>query len=135
MKKVAVIGLGNFGITVAQTLVANGAEVLGIDSNHDIVNRAKDTVSFAVSGDVTKKDVLETLQLGDFDSVVIAIGQDMTASVLVALYLKELEVRQIIARAISEDHAKILAKLGIDEVIFPERDMAIKLGNKLMKKK
>jgi trk system potassium uptake protein len=134
VKKIAVIGLGNFGMSVARELVENGAEVLGVDSSVDTTNVAKDIVSYAVCCDVTKKEVLDSLQIGDYDSVILAIGQDMTASILVALYLREIHARKIIARAISEDHAKILTKLGIDEVVYPERDTAIRLGNRLLLK-
>lgn len=134
MKKIVVFGLGNFGITIARTLVQNGAEVLGVDSNNDVVNSAKDYISFVVSGDVTQKEVLDLLQITDYDAAIVAIGQDMTSSILVSLFLKELKCRHIIARAISEDHAKILDKLGVDEVIFPERDIAVKLGNKILLK-
>jgi len=134
MKKIVVFGLGNFGITIAKTLVQNGAEVLGVDSNIEVVNSAKDYISFAVCGDVTQKEVLETLQITDYDSSIVAIGQDMTSSILVSLFLKELHCRHIVARAISEDHAKILGKLGVHEVVFPERDIAVKLGNKLLLK-
>ena len=131
MKKYFVIGLGNFGFNIARSLEENGCEVLGMDVNKDLVQRAKDSVSHAIIGDASDREVLESLAISDFDGSIISIGQDMAASILIALYLKEIGIKKIIVRAISEDHGKILSLIGVDTVVFPERDMAIRLANKL----
>ncbi|MGB4267544.1 MAG: TrkA family potassium uptake protein [Spirochaetota bacterium] len=131
MKKYFVIGLGNFGFNIARALEENGCEVLGMDIDRELVQRAKDFISHAIIGDASDREVLESLAISDFDGAVISIGQDMAASILIALYLKEIGMQKIIVRAISEDHGKILTLIGVDTVVFPERDMAIRLANKL----
>ncbi len=131
MKKYFVIGLGNFGFNIAKALEENGCEVLGMDVDKDLVQRAKDFISHAIIGDASDREVLESLAISDFDGAVISIGQDMAASILIALYLKEIGMQKIIVRAISEDHGKILTLIGVDTVVFPERDMAIRLASKL----
>ncbi|HPO46939.1 MAG TPA: TrkA family potassium uptake protein, partial [Spirochaetota bacterium] len=131
MKKFFIIGLGNFGLNIALTLVENDCEVLGMDSNREVVQRARDFISHAIIGDASNKEVLESLALRDFDGAVISIGQDMGASILIALYIKEIGIPRVIVRAISEDHGKILKLIGVTDVIFPERDMAIRVANKL----
>ncbi len=131
MKKFFIIGLGNFGFNIALTLVENNCEVLGMDSNRDAVQHARDFISHAIIGDASNKEVLESLALRDFDGAIISIGQDMGASILIALYIKEIGIPRIIVRAISEDHGKILKMIGVTDVIFPEKDMAIRVANKL----
>lgn len=131
MKKFFVIGLGNFGFNIAQTLVENDCEVLGMDTNKDTVQMAKDHITHAIIGDASNKEVLESLAISDFDAAIISIGQDMTSSILISLYLREIGIPRIIVRAISEDHGKILNLIGVDDVVFPERDMAIRIANRL----
>ncbi|MFW5770156.1 MAG: potassium channel family protein [Spirochaetota bacterium] len=131
MKKFFVIGLGNFGINISQTLVENNCEVLGMDSNKEIIQKAKDFITHAIIGDASNKEVLESLAISDFDAAIIGIGQDMTPSILISLYLKEIGIPRIIVRAISEDHGKILKMIGVHDVVFPERDMAIRIANRL----
>lgn len=131
MKKFVAIGLGNFGITLAKTLVENGCEVLGVDASREIVNQAKDFLTHAIIGDASRREVLAALSLKDFDGAIVSIGQEMAPSILISLYLKEIGIGRIVVRAISEDHGKILSHIGVTDVIFPERDMAIKLANKL----
>jgi trk system potassium uptake protein TrkA len=131
MKKFVAIGLGNFGLTLAKTLVESGCEVLGVDASRDIVNQAKDFLTHAIIGDASKREVLAALSLKDFDGAVVSIGQEMAPSILISLYLKEIGMKRIVVRAISEDHGKILSQIGVTDVIYPERDMAIKLASKL----
>lgn len=131
MKKFFIIGLGNFGFNIALTLVENNCEVLGMDSSRDAVQHAKDFISHAIIGDASNKEVLESLALRDFDGAIISIGQDMGASILISLYIKEIGIPRIIVRAISEDHGKILRMIGVTDVIFPEKDMAVRVANKL----
>lgn len=134
MKKFLTIGLGNFGFNISKALVENGCEVLGIDISNDIVEHAKDYISHAIIADATNKDVLESLSLQEYDAAIVSIGQEMAPSILIALYLIENKVPQIIVRAVSEDHGKILKMIGVTDVIFPEQDMAIRLANKLSQK-
>jgi len=131
MKKFVAIGLGNFGFTLAKTLVENGCEVLGVDSSREIVNQAKDYLTHAIIGDASKREVLAALSLKDFDGAIVSIGQEMAPSILISLYLKEIGVKKIVVRAISEDHGKVLSSIGVSDVIFPERDMAVKLAGML----
>lgn len=134
MKQYIVIGLGNFGLSLAQQLEENGCEVLGIDMSRELVEHAKDFLSHAVIGDATNKDLLSSLSLKDFDGSIISIGQDMAPSTLIALYLKEAGAQNIIVRAVSRDHGKILEKIGVTEVLYPENEMAVKLANRLSMK-
>jgi trk system potassium uptake protein TrkA len=129
--KAIVIGLGNFGLNIATRLIKNNCEVLGIDSNREIIESVKDEVSHAICGNSSNKEVLESLNITDYDVAIIGIGQDMAASILISLYMKELGIPKIVARAISEDHGKVLTQLGINDVVFPEKDIAIKIANKL----
>jgi len=129
MQKYAVIGLGNFGYSMAETLIENNCEVLGIDIRKDLVQKYYDRFTMAVAGDATNRQFLETLSLDEYDGVIVSLGQYLAPSMLITLNLKELEIQRIIVRALSEDHAKILKLMGIEEIVFPERDMAIRLGS------
>ncbi len=129
MKKFVVIGLGSFGTNIAKALSENGNEVLAIDYEMEKVNAIKDFVAQAIQADATKKEVLESLDLTDTDGVIVSIGPNMEPSIFVVHYLKELKVENVIAKALSEDHLKILEIVGADKVIYPERDEAIRLAN------
>ncbi len=129
MKKFVVIGLGSFGTNIARALAENGNEVLAIDYEMEKVNAIKDFVTQAIQADATKKEVLESLDLTDTDGVIVSIGPNMEPSIFVVHYLKELKVENVIAKALSEDHLKILEIVGADKVIYPERDEAIRLAN------
>lgn len=129
MKKFVVIGLGSFGINIAKALAENGNEVLAIDYEMEKVNAIKDYVSEAIQADATKKEVLESLDLSDADAVIVSIGPTMEPSIFVVHYLKELKVKNVIAKALSEDHLKILEIVGADKVIYPEKDEATRLAN------
>lgn len=128
MKKFAVIGLGNFGLNIARSLIENNCEVLGIDIDRSTVDKAKGFLTHAITGNPASKAVLDSIGVNEYDAVILSIGQEMVSSILIALYLKEAGVKKIIARAISDDHEKILKKLGVDNVIFPEKDMAVRIG-------
>lgn len=131
MKKFIAIGLGNFGINLAKKLEENGSEVLGIDISEEAVESAKDFISHSVIGDASNKDTLKSLHLKDFDGAIISIGQDMAPSILIVLHLQEIGLENIVVRAVSEDHGKILEKIGVSEVIYPETEVAMKLANRL----
>jgi trk system potassium uptake protein TrkA len=134
MKKFAVIGLGNFGMNIARSLVENNCEVLGVDIDKETVEKAKSFLTHAIIGNPTSKAILDSIGVSEYDAVILSIGQEMIPSILISLYLKELNAKKIIARAISDDHEKILLKLGVNVVIFPEKEMAIRIGKTISMK-
>jgi trk system potassium uptake protein TrkA len=129
--KFAIIGLGSFGFNVAKTLYEHGHEVVAIDVDKEKVSASKNFVSHSVHMDAADKENLQAVGITDIDVVVMSLGPRMEASILTVLYLHELGVGRIIAKALSEDHMKILRAVGATEVIFPEKDMAIKTALKL----
>lgn len=131
MKSYVVIGLGRFGTTLARQLCALGAEVLAIDVRNDLVNQVANDVTQAVTADAQDKEVLRTLGVRDFDCAIIAIGDDLAASVLTTMNLKELEIPYIICKAHDETHRRVLEKLGVDRVIIPEKENAERLARSL----
>ncbi|MFQ6083072.1 MAG: potassium channel family protein [Candidatus Aminicenantia bacterium] len=130
MQKFAVIGLGSFGINVAKTLYEQGNEVLAIDIEKEKIEEVKSFVTHAVSMDSADKENLKALGIQDMDVVIVSLGPQMESSILTVLYLYELRVKRIIAKALT-DHAKILESIGATEVIYPEKDMAIKVAHRL----
>ena len=134
MKSFAIIGLGNFGKTLAMTLAEDGHQVLVIDSDEERVEEISDYVTNAVIGDSTERSVLESAGITDYDCAVVAISNNMECSILTTLLLEDLGIKEVVARAVSDNHAKVLERVGADLVVFPERDMGEKLAFKLSKK-
>ncbi len=130
MSRFAVIGLGRFGSTLARSLYQKGHEVIGIDVDPELVQALRDGATQAVVLDVRDKERLKALGLKDVDVAIISVGENLEASTLAAFYLKEMGVT-VVARAVSPDHGRILEAIGIDEVIYPERDMALRLADRL----
>ena len=131
MKEFAVIGLGNFGATVARELSALDCRVTAIDIDKNRVQLLQDNVHMAIYADATERAFLENLEVDKFDCFIISTGEDSHAAILISLYLKELNAQRIIVKANSEDHAKILLKVGASETIIPEEQMAIRLSHSL----
>ena len=131
MKSYIVIGLGRFGQTLARQLCSLGAEVLAMDVRSDLVQQVADEVTHAVVGDSQDKDVLRALGVKDFDCAIVAIGSDLASSVLTVMNLKELEIPYIICKAHDETHRRVLEKLGVDRVIIPEQENAVRLARSL----
>jgi trk system potassium uptake protein TrkA len=129
--KFAVIGYGSFGSNMAKTLFAKGHEVLVIDKDRERIAAAKDFATNAVMSDSAVKENLEALGLRDMDVVVVSMGHEMEASVLTTLYLRELGAKRILTKALSEDHAKVLEAVGATEVVYPEKDMAVRTALRL----
>ena len=129
--KFAIIGLGSFGSYLARTLYDKGHEVMVIDKDKDKIEEAKDFSTQAVWMDSADKESLKALGVQDMDVVVVSLGPEMEPSSLTVLYLHELGVSRIMAKALSGDHGKILEAIGATDVIYPERDMAIRLAQKL----
>jgi trk system potassium uptake protein TrkA len=131
MKQFAVIGLGNFGSFLATHLYGKGHEVLAIDRDQNHVQAIKDHVSQAAVADATDREALEALGIRDMDGAVVCIGTEMNNSILAVLNLKDMGVKRILAKAMNEAHGRILEKVGASEVLFPEKDMAISLAERL----
>lgn len=132
MKSFAIIGLGNFGQTLAVTLADAGAQVLAIGRDPDTVNSLGEIVTNAVLGDPTNEEVLKSSGINDYDCAVVCIADNISDSLIVTIILKELGVKKIVARAGSARHRKILEKIGADLIVFPENDMGEKLAHKLI---
>ncbi len=124
MRTFAVIGLSSFGYYLCRYLSELGSEVMAIDIDEDKIDQVKSFVSKAIVADATDKEALKQLGLEDVDIVVVSVGQGIDTSILITMYLRELGKREIFAKALTEDHAKILSMIGASEIIFPERDMA-----------
>lgn len=131
-KQFAIIGMGRFGSSVAKTLYDLGYDVLAIDSDEHRTQEVINMVTHAVSADSTDEEALRALGLRNFDVVVVAIGQDIQASILTTLILKDMGVGTLVAKAQSELHGKVLAKIGADKVIYPERDMGARVAHNLI---
>jgi len=131
MRQFAVFGLGIFGKNIALALYQQGFMVLGVDIDEAPVRDLASKISEVVQADTTDEKVLEALGIRNFDVAIVSIGNDIQSSVLTTLALKDMGVPFIVARAINENHGKILSKVGADRVIFPEKDMAIKVAKTL----
>lgn len=131
MKNFVVIGLGNFGETVAKALYNLGSQVLAIDCNKERVQSIKDDVSQALMLDVRDRDAISSLPIQPEDQAIISLGDCMEVTILVTLYLREMGLKNIMVKAISDDHGKILKMIGASEVIFPEKQMALRIAERL----
>lgn len=131
MGRYTIIGLGTFGSCIAEALYQKGHEVLGIDISKDLVQKTKDTVSHAVEADATDRDTLKDLGVGDSDYAVVSVGDKIDASILITLHLAELGLRNIVVKAVNDNHGKILKKIGASEVVFPEKQMAIRVADRI----
>ena len=132
MRRVVVIGLGIFGSQLARQLYESGMEVVAVDKNRDVVQRIKDHSTKAVLADATDKEVLESIGIDAKDTVVISFGEDLSASTLLTLYLREMKVKEIIVKVPNEDYKRILLKVGASEAIIPEREMANKVARSII---
>lgn len=131
-KSFAVIGIGRFGTSVATTLCALGHEVLAIDISQPLVNAIADKVTHAVAADATDERVLKRIGIQDFDCVVVSTGENIRASILTTVLVKELGAKYVVAKASDDLHAKLLYKTGADRVVMPERDSGVRLARSLV---
>lgn len=131
MKRFAVIGLGKFGFHAAKALFEDGNEVIAIDINRHRVQAVDPHATEAMVLDATDKEVLKTLGLENMDGVIVSTGTKISSSVLICLYLQEIGVKKILAKALDEDHDKILKRMGATQIIHPERDMALRISRGL----
>lgn len=130
-KKYATIGLGNFGFNVTKTLFEEGHDVVAVDLDEDATQRVQPYCTQAVVADATQKETIRGLGLEEMDAVIVSMGGNESSATLITLYLKEFGVKRIVVKASNEDHGKILSKVGATDVIFPEKDMAIKVARSL----
>ena len=124
-KTIAVIGLGQFGGTVAKMLASMEHEVLGVDIDPEVVQKISPFITHAIVADTTDEEAIKELALSQFDMVIVAIGGNLQANLMTAMLLKELNAPKIVAKAENNIQGKMLHKIGVDQVIYPEYDMAL----------
>ncbi len=131
-REIAVLGLGKFGRSIATTFASNGGNVLAVDKDEEIIRDIADEVTYAVRADVTEMEVMKSLGLANVDVAVIAIADNLEASVMAVIAAKEAGVNYVICKARNEIQATVLKKVGADEIIFPERAMGSRLAKNLL---
>jgi trk system potassium uptake protein TrkA len=128
----AVIGLGRFGAAMSTTLAELGHDVIGVDGDEDRVRELADVITHAVQLDATDEKALRAVGIKDVDVAVVSIGENIESSLLVVTLLKELGIKSIVAKAVTPLHGRILEKLGVSRVVFPERETAVRLAHGLV---
>ena len=131
-KSYAVIGLGQFGMSVAETLAESDCDVLAIDAREENIQEIADKVTYAVRADVREPEALRALGVQNVDVAVIAVAENMEASIMATMQAKELGVPYVLAKAMNALHGKILEKIGADRVIYPEQSMGLRVARNLM---
>lgn len=131
-KQYAVIGLGRFGYSIAKTLAEHNCEVIAIDKDEERVKKMADFVTYAVQLEAMDEKSLRSLGVQNVDTAVVSIGENLEASILVVMILKEMGLKNIIAKAVTRLHGKVLENLGVNKVVYPERDMAIRVAHNLI---
>jgi trk system potassium uptake protein TrkA len=132
-KQFAVIGMGRFGSEVARTLFENRHDVIAIDRNESRVKEVSDHVTMAVQLDAVDEKAMREAGVQNVDVAIVSIGENIESSILVVMTLKDLGIKNIVAKAVSETHGRILAQLGVRRVVHPERDMAQKVAYSLIR--
>ena len=132
MKRAVVIGLGIFGSNIARDLFENGFDVVAIDKNKEAIRKIKNYSTKAVLADGTDKEVMDEIGIHEDDIAIISFGEDLAASTLITLHLRQLKVKNIIVKAPNEEHKLILEKVGATDVIIPEMDVAKKVAKSLI---
>ena len=131
-KSYAVFGLGRYGITVAKELVANGMEIIAVDTNQKLVNDAAAYLPVCKCADVTDAEVISRLGIGNIDTVIVCMASNLEASVMAVTLCKEAGVATVIAKCANEMHQKILLRVGADQVVFPEQESGLRLVKNLL---
>lgn len=132
MKQFVIIGIGKFGYSIATTLFDMGHDVLAIDKDEEKVQQISNRVTHAVQADATDENTLKALGIRNFDVAVVTISSNIQSSILITMLCKELGLKYVLAKAQNELHAKVLYKTGADKVVFPERDMGIRVAQNLV---
>ena len=131
-KQFGVIGLGRFGSAMAMTLTELGHDVIGVDGDESRVQQLADVITHALQIDATDEKALRAAGIQDVDVAVVSIGENIESSLLVVMQLRDLGIGTIVAKAVTPLHGRILEKLGVSRVIFPEREMAIRIAHSLV---
>ena len=131
-KEFVVIGLGRFGGSIVRELIRLGADVMAIDAHSERVDEYAKIATQAIIADTTDEEVIKSLGIRNFEHVIVAIGENIQASILTTLILKELGVPLITVKAQNDYHEKVLRKIGADHVVHPERDMGIRIANNMI---
>ncbi|HDK26511.1 MAG TPA: TrkA family potassium uptake protein [Candidatus Atribacteria bacterium] len=132
MKQFIVLGLGRFGSAVAITLAEMGYEVLGVDNDVERVDDLKNKITEVVQADITEEKALTELGAKNFDAAIVGVASNLESSILTTIILKEMGIKYVIAKAQNNLHAKVLEKIGVDKIVFPERDMGIRIARSLI---
>jgi len=132
VKQFAVIGLGRFGASLARSLADAGHDVLGVDSLEERIRPLANVLTHVVQADATDEEVLRSLGIRNFDCCVVTLSSNLQSSILVTLMVKELGVPLVVAKARDEQHGKVLQKIGADRIVYPERDMGVRLAHNLI---
>ncbi|NMB08835.1 MAG: TrkA family potassium uptake protein [Tissierellia bacterium] len=132
MKQFMIIGCGRFGSSIATTLFKLGHEVMVIDIDEERIQDIAEEVTYAVQADVSDENVLMELGISNFDVVIVSIGSNYQASIMATLIAKESGVKKVVAKAHDSLHGKVLAKIGADKIIYPERDMGVRVAHNLV---
>ncbi len=131
MKRFVIVGLGNFGFTVAKSLADIGHDVIAVDLDGTVIDRLATYVSHAAMGDATDIETLKRIGAEKADAAVVSTGDDITSSILATMALQDLKVKEVYAKVISKDHARVMHRLGVKDTVFPERDSAIGLSARI----
>ncbi len=129
--QIGIVGLGKFGLKFGQSLVALGHEVLGVETDPDKVKNAQHILTQVVQTDAMSREALEQIRIQDLEHVLVSVGDSIAASVMISMYLKELGVPKVWAKAINKDHEKLLYKIGVDEVVIPEYMAAKQIASRI----
>lgn len=132
MNQFVIIGLGRFGSSLGEELIKLGYEVLGVDRDEEKVQELSHILTHAVVADATEEEVLRSIGARNFDCGVVAIGDDIQASILATILLKDLGVKKVVAKAVSDLHGRVLERVGVDRIIYPERDMGVRVAHQLV---
>ena len=130
-KTIAVIGLGQFGGTVAKMLASMDHEVLGVDIDPEVVQKISPFITHAIVADTTDEEAIKALALSQFDIVIVAIGDNIQANLMTSMLLKEMNMPYVVSKAENALQGKMLKKMGVDKVIYPEYDVAQRLAQAL----
>jgi len=131
MKRFVILGLGNFGFTLARTLTDSGHDVIGLDMDGDVVDRLASYISQAIVGDSTDVELLRRLGAAEADVAIVSTGDDIAASVLTTMALIDLKIKDIYVKVISDEHARVMKRIGVTDTIFPEKDTALSLSTRV----
>ena len=131
-KSYAVFGLGRYGLAVAKELVNNGADVIAVDIDENIVNSAAKEIPFCRCADITDLEVIKQLGISNVDIVVVAMANNLESSVMSVILCKEVGVKTVIAKCADEMQGKILSKVGADKIVYPENESGVRLAKNLL---